>query len=171
MVDAGCCIECRKEFKRKRFTQHFCSEKCENKFNSIKPQYVDRRKYYQDNKLTFQNRYLENYNKIILSAAKQRAKKKQLPFNITVEDIIVPTYCPLLGIEIKNSIPGEGRKNNSPTLDRIIPELGYIKGNVWVISWKANRIKSNVPRTQLEQFCKNLLKKFKEIDASILTAH
>ena len=34
-------------------------------------------------------------------------------------------------------------QDNSPTLDRIVPELGYVPGNVAVISWKANRLKGN----------------------------
>ena len=73
-------------------------------------------------------------------AAKARAKKKNLPFNIEVEDCIAPENCPVLGIPLS---VGDKTHRNSPTLDRIIPEKGYIKGNVIVISHKANSIKNN----------------------------
>jgi hypothetical protein len=44
--------------------------------------------------------------------------------------------------------------DNSPSLDRIIPELGYVKGNIMVISHKANTIKSNANIEELEKvFC------------------
>lgn len=70
---------------------------------------------------------------------KARAKKKALPFNITAEDLIVPEKCPVLGIPI---ILGAGKNSpNSPSVDRMIPERGYVKGNVSVISLRANILK------------------------------
>ena len=55
-------------------------------------------------------------------------------------DIVVPEFCPVLGLRLK--ISEEGRwTDSSPSLDRFIPSLGYVKGNVRVISWRANRIK------------------------------
>ncbi len=35
------------------------------------------------------------------------------------------------------------RGNNYSTLDRVVPSLGYVKGNVRVISFRANRLKNN----------------------------
>lgn len=49
-----------------------------------------------------------------------------------------------------------GIQNDSPTIDKIIPNLGYVKGNVWVISAKANRMKSNATVEELELLVKNL---------------
>lgn len=46
--------------------------------------------------------------------------------------------------------------NPKPSLDKIIPKLGYVKGNVWVVSNKANRIKSNATIEELELLVKNL---------------
>lgn len=80
--------------------------------------------------------------------AKFRAKKKSLPFNLDVSDINIPFFCPVLGIELK-SIYGKGLTDRSPSLDRIIPSLGYVKGNVIVISNLANRIKSNASPDQI----------------------
>lgn len=82
------------------------------------------------------------YSKILVKAAKQRSKKYGIPFNITYEDIYIPEFCPVLGIKIiKNN--GKGHTSNSASIDRIIPELGYVKGNVIVVSFKANSIKTN----------------------------
>lgn len=46
--------------------------------------------------------------------------------------------------------------NPKPSLDKIIPKLVYVKGNVWVVSNKANRIKSNATIEELELLVKNL---------------
>ena len=82
--------------------------------------------------------------------AKQRAKKYNLPFNITVEDVTVPEYCPALGVKLEVA---KGRmKPNSPSLDKIIPELGYVKGNVQVLSLKANLMKNNASKDELIKF-------------------
>lgn len=83
--------------------------------------------------------------------AASRAKKKGIPFNIEVSDIIVPKTCPVFGVPLERSEGSKGATDNSPTLDKIIPELGYVKGNICVISWKANRLKSN---GTLEDFLK-----------------
>jgi hypothetical protein len=40
--------------------------------------------------------------------------------------------------------------DNSPSLDRIDTSKGYVKGNVWVISWRANKLKSDATLAELE---------------------
>ena len=55
--------------------------------------------------------------------------------------------CPVLGIPL---VIGEGAcSDNSPSIDRIIPELGYVKGNIKVISRRANRIKNDATPDEL----------------------
>jgi hypothetical protein len=78
----------------------------------------------------------------LVACAKLRAKKRDLPFNITPDDIVIPTHCPVLGIPILVSSTRTCCAN-SPSIDRIIPSRGYVKGNVIVISMRANSIKSN----------------------------
>jgi hypothetical protein len=68
-----------------------------------------------------------------------------VPFSISVQSIVIPATCPVLGIPI---ILGEKRSENSPSLDRLVPENGYVPGNVRVISDKANRLKGD--RTLIE---------------------
>jgi hypothetical protein len=73
--------------------------------------------------------------------AKQRAKEKNIPFNLLPTDITIPEICPVLGIKLVNRV-GKGHGDDSPSLDRINPALGYVKGNIQVISRRANTIKS-----------------------------
>lgn len=79
----------------------------------------------------------------LLGAARARAKKYGIELNIEEKDISIPEYCPLLGIKISIADGKKTSKANSPSLDRIDSTKGYIKGNVWVISHKANTMKSN----------------------------
>ena len=84
----------------------------------------------------------------MLSLAKQRAKQQGVPFGITEKDIPIPHKCPALGVVLKQ---GKSRRKlpQSPTLDRINPSLGYVPGNVIVISSMANAIKSNADYRQI----------------------
>lgn len=66
---------------------------------------------------------------------------KHWDFTITMSDLEWPTHCPILGIELDWF--ANSTQENSPSFDRINPELGYIPGNVIIISWRANRIKND----------------------------
>lgn len=88
--------------------------------------------------------YNQQYNasaKGLLAGIKSRCKKWGVEFNLTIDDIIIPDTCPILGIPIEH---GKGyRTDNSPSVDRIDNSVGYVKGNVHVISMRANRIKND----------------------------
>jgi len=77
--------------------------------------------------------------------AKARAKQQNVPYDITEQDIIEiwpkDNKCPILGTEFKSGIKN---KYVLPTLDKIIPKKGYVKGNIAVISFRANAIKSDI---------------------------
>lgn len=74
-------------------------------------------------------------------SAKARAKQRGEEFSINIEDIIVPERCPILNIPLKYN---RGiKRDDSYSLDRIDSNKGYIKGNIWVISLRANRIKND----------------------------
>lgn len=90
--------------------------------------------------------------KVLYNNAKSRAKAQNIPFSIEVIDILIPVYCPVLGLELK--INTGNAKDNSASLDRIIPELGYIKSNIQVISHKANTMKSNATLEELKKLVK-----------------
>jgi hypothetical protein len=76
---------------------------------------------------------------------KANAKKSGIPFEITFDDLEWPDVCPLLDIKIHyDKFDGKkGPRDNSPSIDRIDPDFGYVRGNVWVICNRANRIKSD----------------------------
>ena len=94
------------------------------------------------------------YKNNILIEARKRSKKLNLDFNLELDDIIVPDECPLLNIKL---FTGSNKPiANSPTLDRIDNNLGYIKGNVRVISLKSNISKSNSTKEEYLLFAKNL---------------
>jgi hypothetical protein len=75
--------------------------------------------------------------------ARKRAKEDQLPFDIEIGDIVIPEYCPVLGIKLETNTGGKRMSDSSPTLDKFYPKKGYVKGNIQVISWRANRMKSD----------------------------
>jgi DNA replicative helicase MCM subunit Mcm2 (Cdc46/Mcm family) len=89
----------------------------------------------------------DNIEKSMLFAARTRAKEQGIQIDIEIEDVVVPEFCPVLGIKLSV----DGTKNNSPSLDRIVPERGYTKGNVRVISWRANWIKNNATPDEIEK--------------------
>lgn len=80
--------------------------------------------------------------------AKSRAKKSNIEFTISERDIIVPEYCPILNIKLTENIGESGP--DSYSLDRINNKLGYIPGNVHVISMRANQIKNDSTIEELE---------------------
>jgi hypothetical protein len=81
-----------------------------------------------------------NPAKIMLASIRSSAKKRGLDFNIDLSDIDIPETCPVLGIRlfIRDK---QGPGHNSPTLDRVDNTKGYVKGNVKVISHRANSLK------------------------------
>ncbi len=75
-------------------------------------------------------------------SAKSRSKRYGIEFSISVDDIKIPDKCPVLGIKLEHGI--KKLTNSSPTLDRIDNTVGYTRENIWVISYAANRCKSNL---------------------------
>ena len=93
-------------------------------------------------------RYRQRHpERILFMAARKRASNRGLEFSIYMEDVVIPEVCPVLGIPIFTdfSTDNEKKKNkpNSPSLDRIDPNKGYVPDNIRVISWRANQLKSN----------------------------
>lgn len=118
----------------------------------------DRRTYRAENRkdLKLKNDAWRSINpkRVMVIAARKRAKQDGLPCTITQADIIIPFACPLLNIPMWR---GSGRRHHgSPTLDRIVPNLGYVPGNVIVISHRANLIKNDATLTELQILTANL---------------
>lgn len=98
--------------------------------------------------MTGRARHIANPRKNMLAAAKTRARRKNLEFNLCLADINIPQLCPALGIPLFVGTDGKPI-SNSPTLDRIDNNKGYVKENVIVISYKANTIKNNASVEEL----------------------
>ena len=112
----------------------------------------ERYRAYLKEKKEYRSNRREQY---LFLACRKRAKDQNLPFNIEVTDIVIPKYCPILEIEL---VFAERRDNfNGPSVDKIIPELGYTKGNIRVISKKANMMKLNASKDELIKFSKNII--------------
>lgn len=88
--------------------------------------------------------------------AKQRAIKYGYEFNIEESDIIIPEICPILEVPIV--LGSKGNYEYTPSLDRIDNSKGYVKGNIQVISKKANSMKNSATIEELKCFCKNILR-------------
>src|ERR1700676_4445580 len=96
--------------------------------------------------------YRNNPLSYLLSREKIRAKEKGVPFSLSEEDVSIPEFCPALGLKLV--VADEKKKDDSISLDRIIPSLGYVKGNVVIISDLANRIKNSATVEQVEAVAK-----------------
>lgn len=87
----------------------------------------------------------ENYFKTkfstTISQIKGKCLKKDIPFELSWDDLDYPKYCPILGIELDYFATVVS--DESPSIDRLVPELGYVANNVGIISQKANRLKSS----------------------------
>jgi hypothetical protein len=134
------------------------------KCNEIKPVsefYVDKSKkrgYYYHCKVCYSRRNRKRPSdprKVLYENAKRRATRKGIVFNITVDDIHIPSVCPLLGIPLTADAFGMA-EDGSMSLDRINALYGYVADNIWVISNRANMIKSNASLQELKILTLNL---------------
>lgn len=93
--------------------------------------------------------YQKDPRSVMLLSAKARANRDGLLFDLIREDIVIPDVCPVLGIPLY--VGDRNRHDNAPSLDRRDSTQGYVKGNVVVISYRANRIKNDATTEELEQ--------------------
>ncbi len=86
--------------------------------------------------------------------AKARAKQANIEFGIGEADIEIPSHCPILGLELDRESAGKIYRDNThshnlPSIDRIDSSLGYVTGNITVISWRANKLKNNATYSEM----------------------
>ncbi len=101
-----------------------------------------------------------NPEQMLLVAARNRAKKRGILFTLTVEDIVIPEVCPVLGVKLTRNLGSHGGTPTSASIDRIVPERGYVQGNIQVISLLANNMKSSANPEQLVMFAKWVLENY-----------
>ena len=79
----------------------------------------------------------------------RNAKKRGHEFNLTREDFaVLPTHCPVLGVELDYS--GSG-KPNAASIDRSDSTRGYVRGNVVIMSRRANTLKNDATAEELQK--------------------
>jgi hypothetical protein len=127
---------------------------------------VDRSRYHTSHE--------EKWSKRAIHSIRDRAKNKGIPFDIKQSDLLdpltgkLPEFCPLFpNVRMDYSSGPDRRKWAS--VDRIVPELGYIPGNVCVISNGANTWKNNgsspAERKRIIQIIGRLKKPSKDVSS------
>lgn len=98
---------------------------------------------------------------------RRRVQRTGHEFSISPEDVRAAWpadgCCPALGIPMP--LPGSrrsgkcGPRPDSPTVDRVDNARGYVPGNIAIISWHANRIKSSACADEITRVAKWLAAK------------
>ena len=156
------CLNCGETFESVTTisaTKHhyFCSD-CNKKLSANERRNLIFKNYPEKRQLKNARNKQHHKDKIVhymWYRAKQRAKKYNLDFDIQESDIIIPEKCPILEVPIIL-----GNKDNyeyTPSLDRIDNSKGYVKGNIQVISKKANSMKNSATYQELITFCKKII--------------
>lgn len=131
------CKECSNRAHRKRYNDMTPEEKeirlsNDRKCNKTPEQIVAKNTRERARNTKYKER-------VLYKNACKRARERGLEINIEENDIFIPSVCPVLGIPILRD--ATINSDNSPSLDRIDNSKGYVKGNVRVISWRANSLK------------------------------
>lgn len=161
-----------KEFYQTNTTKDGYTYNCISCYQLYRDEHKERQRVYMQNLRLLDNEKVNSYKRRlwreknpvdkVLEQSRSRAKRKGIEHNITKEDIENISICPLLNLPLI-----AGNKKNyeqSPSLDRIDPNKGYIKGNVWLLSKRANTMKSNASKEELLVFALNIIKHFGDIE-------
>jgi hypothetical protein len=127
---------------------------------------VDKKWY---TKLYHATNKIDAHIEVMYTNALKRARKEKLPFDIDIDYLnsIRNSLCPIFGIILSWGNWDKYGRNASPSLDRIIPEYGYIKGNVCIISNLANKIKQDIGYEELYKIADWLHDKTKEVKLNV----
>lgn len=154
LTDAVLTKQCSKCGKELPLTMFHARKRAVDGLNGHCKKCIDRKntEWEKQNPIKVQTMYM-------VCAARNRAKKRGWDFNIDAEYVrsFVTSHCPVLGMPLEWSCcRGDDNKLrvNSPSLDRIDSTKGYIRGNVWIISHRANCIKSNATHEELKLVAK-----------------
>lgn len=121
-----------------------------------KDQYLKRRE---------QNRGKQNLDRILLErlhGMKDRSKKKNIPMDVTIEDLKYIWACQE-GLCAISKMPmtyifNNGRTFTNVSIDQINPNKGYVKGNIQLVCMAVNQMKSDLSMNELYMFCEAIIK-------------
>lgn len=137
------CTDCYKERRRVKAKESYKDEMPESRLRAVAKR-----------KEKIKNDPVER----LFVRAKARSCSSGHKFNLTREDIIIPDKCPVLGTEF------EYKTEQTMSVDRIDSSKGYVKGNVQVISWKANMMKNSATPEELLKFAEWVLRTYGKSD-------
>lgn len=92
---------------------------------------------------------LDSLKQWLWDRSHKRAKAGGFEFSIQPSDITLPDKCAILKISIDYSQIGNGRAPNAPSVDRIDNTIGYVPGNIQVVSHRANKLKNDATLEEL----------------------
>ena len=94
------------------------------------------------------------FEKSLYRKVRSRCRLSGMKFNLEPEDIVIPERCPVLGIKLVIRA-NHGRKyDDTPSIDRIDNSKGYVRKNIVIVSWRANRLKSDATPKELRRLAK-----------------
>ena len=151
------CLECGEEVVGRRSDARYCGSYCASKYRNRKWRAANpdkiREKNSSDN---------ASVAKRMIIRTKSKCKAKGIEFDLTEDDLTIPDKCPVLGIDL---VPHQGRRGyhpDSPSLDRIYPDRGYVRGNIRVVSARANLLKNDASIDELELVLDDLRRLYSE---------
>jgi hypothetical protein len=122
-----------------------------------------------EHRRNYQYTSYKSFFKSSLITIKSRAKIKNIPFDICLQDLLElaekQNYkCAISGepLSFKASSKNHANKKFTASVDRIIPELGYIKTNIQLLIFQVNWMKSNLSISELYDMCKKIITTLEE---------
>jgi len=97
--------------------------------------------------------YVDNPAKYILTTIKGRCKRDGIVFDLSEEDFkSLPTHCPVFNTPLERNLGKRKWSRYALSVDKIQPNLGYVTGNVQILSRLANNMKSDATPEELLLF-------------------
>lgn len=146
------CTKCNKKRQDKSFSKLWSSpdgltkvcRKCRSDARRV--EYSENPEHYIEKSHNWKKNNPERW---MLKHVRKSAKERNLEFDLDQSDIVIPKVCPIFGIPLV--FGSKSRTANSPSVDRIDSSRGYVKGNIQIISWRANDLKGNATPDELRK--------------------
>lgn len=153
MTEIKRCRVCRedkplKSFRRNAKAQDGCNSICKDCQSTIDTKRHEARRN-ASRPEDLKDRFELKVKRYLLALSRRRARESGIEHTISVNDITIPETCPILGLPLEAYRGGFNR--NSYSLDRVDNAKGYVPGNIRVISWRANVLKSSLTLAQAER--------------------
>jgi hypothetical protein len=97
--------------------------------------------------------FIDNPEKYLLTTIKGRCKRDNIKFDLTESDFKdLPTHCPVFNIPLERNLGKRKWSRYALSVDKIQPALGYVSGNIQILSRLANNMKSEATPEELLKF-------------------